>query len=348
MTRNLLISLTVVAAFAVGGFYLLSQNAHLPEHPLERVPSDAKMAVFIDVPALVGSSVYERFVKEGDAGAGLRQLTERCGFNPVDQLENVTAFVTGAPESLEHVGFIGEGELDHEKLAACVRDAVEADGGELRETEIEGARAVATAEGGSRAAFIGRRGVIAGHEDLVGATVRAVSGRDGNFGQDEALRKLWDRLAEHREVVAVARMPEHWQDSLRRLLGPERSGQVLPYLAELESLGASARVSRGLALTLVMVMGSDDGAAALATGASDVIDRLKRNPLVAISPAGAMISELRATATGKEVSIAFDLTQERLDSIFGFADRMLDRLSGSADPAAAGATPSGGATPPSP
>jgi hypothetical protein len=330
--RNLFISLVIVAVFAVGGFYLLSRNAQLPEHPLERVPSEAQAAVWVNVPALLHSSIYRRLIADGEHEASLRALTERCGFNPLEQVSNATAFVTGSPRTLEHVGFVAEGDFDHEALGTCLRSAVEADGGSLSEKEIEGARAVATGEGKSVAAFIGRRGILVGYAETVAAAVRTVSGRDGNLGQNEALRALWDRLAREREFVAVAALPEHWQDELRRLLGTARAGQVLPYLAELRTLGASARLSRGLAMTLVSVMETERAATALATGASDALERINRNPIVAISPVGAILAELHATAQGKEVTVAFDITQERLDRIFGFADRMLERLTGAGTP----------------
>src|SRR5690606_3430404 len=137
-------------------------------------PHDAGIAFHVDVPALMGSTLWKTFVVARGQDAGLRQLEERCGFDPAAAVENVTAYVMGGETPLEHVGFVVEGDFDHEALAGCLRSAVTEDGGALEEVEVEGARAVA--RGDARAAFIGRRGVIAGNEAVVGAGIRAVAG----------------------------------------------------------------------------------------------------------------------------------------------------------------------------
>jgi hypothetical protein len=331
-SRNLLISLLVVGAFAAGGFYLLAKNARLPEHPLDRVPASAEMAAWVDAPALLGSTIWRRFVVDTGEDAAIRGLAERCGFDPLAQLSNVTAFVTGEPGALDHVGFVAEGEFDHDALGGCLRSAVTEDGGELREIELEGVPAVASANGPSRAAFVGAKGIVAGHEEVVVEALRAIAGRESTFGRDESIRPLWDRLARSREIVAVAHIPEHWQASLTRLLGAERANVLVPHLTELRTLGFGARVSRGLGMTLVAVTSSEEAATELSTKAREALGRLTSNPLVAISPAGAVLANLETNAAGNEVTIALDITEERLERIMGFADRMVERLSGGASP----------------
>lgn len=338
-SRNLFISLLVVGAFAAAGFFLLARNAKLPEHPLDRVPASAEMVAWVDVPAVLRSTLWQRFVVASGEDAALRRLTERCGFDPLGQVANVDVFVTGEPGSLEHIGFVAEGDFDHEALAGCLRSAVTEDGGSLQEVEIEGMRAVASAHGPSRAAFVGARGIVAGHEDTVASTVRAIVGREATLGADTDVRALWDRLARTREIVAVAKIPEHWQDGLRRLLGSARADVLIPHLEHLRTLGLGARVSRGLGLTFVAVMASDEAATDLATKAREALQRLTSNPIVAISPAGAVLNHLETNAEGKDVTVALDVTQERLDRILGFADRMIERIGGVAG-AAAGGTPS--------
>ncbi|MBC7171756.1 MAG: hypothetical protein H5U40_04985 [Polyangiaceae bacterium] len=336
--RNLVISLLVVGAFAGLGFFLLVKNAHLPQHPLERAPAGAEMAAWVDVPKLRGSSLWQRFVVESGEDAAMRQLAERCGFDPVGQVKNLTAFVTGGEGMLEHVGLVAEGEFDHEALGRCLRSAVTEDGGTLREVEIEGARAVASGHGPSRAAFVGATGIVAGHEETVASALRAIAGREGSLGLKTELRALWDRLARNRDIVAVAAIPERWQEGLQRLLGAARANVLAPHLTELKTLGLGARVSRGLGMTLVAVTSSEEAATTLATTARDALQRLMSNPLVMISPAGAVLSNLETRTEGAEVIVGLDITEERLTRIFGFADRMLGALGGPAPSAAAAAT----------
>lgn len=304
------LGVALVALAGVAAWLAFGRNRALPAAPLESVPRTAVAVVSVRVGALRAAPAWRAIVGD-DADGGMRNAERICGFDPLALVSDATAFVTGEEDvGLEHVGFVARGsELQSERLLRCVRSVVEGEGGGVREVRIEGARALASARGGGRAAFVRSDGIAGGAEATVAAVIRTLRGEEPSAATDPLLRDLWARVATgEREVTLVARVPEPW----RRVLVARLAGQpALAPLSRVVALALSARVATDVTLGLVLRTASAADARLVVDAANAARAHALAIPLLRFTPAGRALTGLRLEAQQLDAVASVDLSAEQ-------------------------------------
>lgn len=324
--RALLVLVPILAAAAGAFFYFQRKNITLAASPIERVPQTTSAVLHLDVAAVVGSPLWQRVVVARRMDAPLVTIRERCGFDPVDQIEELTFFSVGAnPSSLDHVGVVAEGPFEHERLAECVRKALTAEGGgaTMRRVEIDGVPAVASSRDESRAAFLGERGIAVGMLPTVRSVI-ATARKDAPSAKANALlARLWSTVSPGREIVLVGNVPSRWQESVQQLLGgSDRAAMVTRTLDGLRAIGLGFRVSSGLGFGGMLNFANATQARGLATTLRTQLDTLKNNIMVSLTPVGPIVRTVQVEHRDTDVVITLDIPQERLDRLLEFADSL--------------------------
>ena len=80
---------------------------------MDTAPAGTRALLRMDVPAVRRSIFYQKLIVEAGRDSGHRALVERCGFDPLDQLEDLVIFVAGDSAELERTGVIGRGPFEH-------------------------------------------------------------------------------------------------------------------------------------------------------------------------------------------------------------------------------------------
>ncbi|MCB9614906.1 MAG: hypothetical protein H6721_10715 [Sandaracinus sp.] len=321
--RRIFLVLVLLGGVAAAAFWLLS-GPRLREPLVENVPEEAAAYARVDVKALLRSSWWRRFVTERGGDRGLQRMRERCGIEPSDQLAELAAYVGAEGQSLDHVTFLARGPFDHEALGDCMRQIVEEDGGGLRRVEIDGVPGVAGARGDSRIAFLGRDGAAFGNERSVRQVIAITREERPHVGG--TLRELHDAVWAGEtppEVVAVAVLPDGWRRAIReRVQAPGVFGEALDAL---RAIAASARVSRGLALSVRVRFEDASVVEPLVEQARLQRDALLDDPLLGLTAAGPALRRVAVEGQGSEVVLAVDLDESLAERLVELAQRMLQR-----------------------
>lgn len=315
--------LLLLLAGAAAGAYFVLRPPELKPAPLANVPANASAVLHVDVPALRDGTIWRRLVVGRGADAGLRRLEDRCGFDPVGDLETVTVFVSGdEPFALDHVAAVIAGPVQHEKLGECLGDAAEQTGARLRRTEVEGLPAVAGERGDSRAVFVGRRGIVFGPEPTVVQTIHTI--RDGEASADAGALGLIFRDVAGRDVTFAARVPPQWREQAARYV----DSRAMETLAKLDTIAIGARVRRGLSASIRLVMQDNESATALAARVTELVQGVLDAPLVGFTPLAGALRQVSVTAEGTTVLVAFDWSEERVSRLLDLAGEIEDRPGG--------------------
>lgn len=317
-SRWLVLSAVVVAAVA----FLMSRTAgpSVPSEPLAAAPAGASIVAHVDVGAVTSSHLWNALLEEDREEGGVRRIERACGYDPLDDVDEAVVFTTGSDERpFAHVGFVARGEVargsaNRRRLVECV-GAVLADRGPgaVREVELEGVPAIASASGGSHAAFLGEDGVVGGDREVVAGAIRVARGDAPSAASDATLRRLWDRVSADRDVVVVARLPARWLPALRRM------SQSLPEetsaLADVRAIGVGLRVRGGLSLGVAAETTGAESARRLERTVIDETDALLEQPLMRVSAIGRALRRLEVESQGREVVLTLSLTNAQLDDL---------------------------------
>lgn len=314
--------LLLAAAFAIGGSYLLvaSQRGHLADDPLALAPAGARVVAQVDVSTVLRSHLFQALLEEDDA-RGVRRIERTCGYDPLEQVDQAIVFLFGPDDRpFQHVGFVARGELargreNRERLVACVRQVMgeQGGGGGVQPVEIEGEPAVASAHGRSHAAFLGDDGVVGGDRSVVRGAIRVHHGDAPSAASDPELRRLWDRVAGDRDIVAVARLPERWLPALRTM-ARGISNEFEPF-GSIRALGVGVRVRGGLSLGAAFETGSAPAAGALERALRAQIDGVLSSPLARLSTLGRALDRVATEQTEGEVVVTVSLTDSQVDGL---------------------------------
>lgn len=306
----------------VGGatFWWLNRGPTLRPDALENAPEGTVAIVRMDVNAVLESSLWRHFVTDQGGDRGLQRLREQCGFDPTEQIEELSAFVLGEAESLDHVVFAARGPFDFDALGGCMQEVMEADGGGLRETEVAGVPALAGLRGESRIAILGRSGLLFGQR---AALTSVIANLQVDPHRDEELSQLWSALGPARDVEVVARVPDHWRPFLERLrLPPEGQTLVTEVLANLRAFAATLRVRRGFAFGLVLRYADTADAQRVAAALTTQRERLLNSVMISLSPAGPALRAIALETNGAQLTLAADLNQQRVDRLLELYDEL--------------------------
>jgi hypothetical protein len=303
--------------------YYTSRDLTVPEQAMEAAPAGTRALLRLDVPAVRRSIFYQKLVVDAGRDTGHRALVERCGFDPLDQLEDLVVFVAGDSAELERTGVIGRGPFEHERVAECLRQAASEGGSTLERTEVEELPAVEIGRGEAVMAFIGRRGLAWGQRETVVSVIQAVRQEAGRASSDELLNRLYTTIGRDREIVLVSHIPDPGIPALRELArsrGEEIARIAEPFFAT-RAVGLGARVSVGLGVGALFAMRDGDAAELLTRSLRDDLDALVNQPVISMTPIGPALRRININRSGNDVNVAFDLQQERVENLFALAER---------------------------
>lgn len=309
----LLLMAAVVAAFS----FVLSKvrGEPLPAEPLALAPLGATVVGRADVGAVLSSHLWNALLEDDRPPGGVRRIERACGYDPLAQVDEVVVFAfDGRP--FEHTGFVARGEAmrgadNRRRLVDCVRSVLSNQGGEMRQVEVAGIPAVASASGRSHAAFVGEDGVVGGDREVVERTVRVLQGRSPSAVGDEELRGLWERVSG--DVVAVARLPEGWSPALERMA--HRLGGGFEALASVRVLGVGVHLRRGLSLGAVAKTETPQDAQRLEAAVRAPIEELLEQPLARGTELGRLLRRVSVEAQGRQAVLTLSMSDAQVDAV---------------------------------
>jgi hypothetical protein len=288
----------------------------LSRDPLALAPAGASIVARVDVAAVTRSHLWSALLEQDEEG--VRQIERACGYDPLEQVEEAVVFALGDGERpFEHLGFVGRGEMargraNRERLVACVRQVVGGRGA-VQEVDIEGVTALASASGGSHAAFLGSDGVVGGDREVVARAIRVAHGDEASAANDATLRRLWTRVAPGRDLVAVARVPERWVPSLRRM-ARELEGD-LAAVGAIRALGIGVGVRDGVSLGVAAETAEASEARRVERALREQIDAVLEERLARLSAIGRVLRRVNVETNGREVVLTLSLTDRQVDEV---------------------------------
>ena len=347
----------LVALFAAGGVLALRRvdGNEVPRDPLGRLPADTDALLVVDLRALRASSAWRRLVVERGGAEGLDRLRRRCGFDPLQGVEQLTVWVGGAPERpLDGLAVQFLGHLPVERLVGCLRTAVEADpsAGELRQVELRGRPALQSASGRSSAVALGDRLVLLGATQQLAAALEVLDGErpsaQATFGT------AWAALSSGAQLVLLARVRPAWFDRL-----PEGPLDVSA-LRALQWLGVAVRLGPPVSMRLEARFASPEAAGRAAEDLRTMRRRLAALPTALRGPFAEWLLGWRLETEGErllaEGSWELDLLGRLLDAALGAGAARPSAVGGGGEDDGSvegqlqrfGGRPDGGFTPPQP
>ncbi len=296
--------LVSVALLGVAAWFVFWPRAKLPDNLVSVVPADAYGAVRIRVDRVLASEAWKRLVVERGEAKGMEQVTKTCGFNPLARLKEVVIFARPASEgSLPRLSFVARGDLQHQELVECVQKVTGASSTKLRREDIEGIPAVASSKGNSRAAFIGRDGIVGGDADSVRSVIKVVQGKAQGVLTDALIRDLFQQVESGQDVAGVLRIPASLRPQLRGLAGAFLGGQLTP-LAEVRAIAGNLKLGESKLAGGATLLATDAAQASALVGlARGHIASVMGIPGVALTPAGAVLRGIQTEARGDRATV---------------------------------------------
>lgn len=305
--------LAVAVAFGVSWL----RGPALDDDPLALTPADANLVLSVDVGALTGSRVWRALVDE--PGGGPRRIEFVCGYDPLEQVERAVVFFYGAQDRpFEHVGFVARGEFargedNRRRLVRCVGQVLADQGGATREVEVEGVPAMASASGGSHAAFLGSDGAVGGDREVVARAIRVARGDEPSAARRADLRALHGRVAELDDLQIVARLPDRWLGALRRMAG-DMPGE-LDALASVRALALGARLRDGLEARAVLRTADEARAPSLERALREQVDAALESPETRLSVVGSALRRVDLRVRGRDVLVELRLSPDLVEDL---------------------------------
>lgn len=328
----------VVACLGAAAWFLFVPRETLPQDLMQVVPADSYGAVRIHVDRVLASDAFKRLVVERGEAKGMERVTKTCGFNPLERLKEVVVFARPAPNSMErpHLAFVARGNLPHSELLRCVEKVTGTDRSKLRTEEIEGITTVASSKGSSRAAFVGRDGVIGGDAESVRAVIQALHKQAPNLLGDNLLRELFQQVEGGQDIAGVVRIPDELRPQLRMLAGRLMGGILAP-LAEVRAVAGNLSLSDSKLAGGTTLLTTDAAQATAVVGlARGQIDRVMRIPGVGLTPAGGVLRGIQTEARGDRATFTGAIkvsTVEALLELLPALAKLRESLEAPAEPA---------------
>lgn len=323
MLRNITILVLIAAlisalAFGLSSFHPASTDA------LASAPAGSRAVVEIDFRALRSSQIWADLTR-ADSTLEIEQISELCGFNPLEPLDRIILFMARAEgANQDDVTLLARGaNLPHLDLATCLQRAVAEDGGSLEQVTIEGQPAMASAHGPTRAAFVGNDGLAIGMEEMVRMAIRVSNGTMESARTDATYARLWDALKLGSDIVGVGRIPDDLrQDLVARIPARLDLGPV----DQVQAVGASANIHDGLRIAVIVAASSEEAANELVERWTEAVGRIRGFPLIGRTPVGPVLEQLEFRANGADIRADLELEAADLTRLASFA-RTISRRS---------------------
>ncbi len=280
------------------------------------VPADAYGAARIRMDRVLGSEAFKRLVVERGEARGMERVTKTCGFNPLARLKEVVVFARPAADGgIPRFAFIARGDLQHQELVTCVQKVTGSDASKLRREDIEGIPTVASSKGTSRAAFVGRDGIIGGDAESVRSVILTLLGKAPNMLSDKLLMSLLHDVEAGQDIAGVARLPDSLRPQIRALAAKTMGGQ-LAALAEVRAVAGNLNLSDAKLTGGATLLASDSAQAAAVVGlARAQIDRVMRIPGVVLTPAGSVLRGIQTEARGDRATFAGSIKVSTVEAL---------------------------------
>jgi hypothetical protein len=313
--RDAVLALGAVGAVALLCWLALGGRVAPPASPLGYAPGDSAVVLHARLEPLRSSALVQHLAPEL---AGSPELERLCGFDPVAQVREAIVFLgQGDDEGFGPLGLVVRGTFDREALPDCLERIMREDGSAAKLTRLDGAPALASAEGGSRAVFVGADAVAVGAEQAARGVLRATRGEIPSATADPTLAHLWERVGGGREITLAAKLPERF-----RQLVPAAAAEYLGVrVDEVSAAAAGLNLSRGLDLGLVAQMAGPEQAERSVRALQDQIAKLRTKPIVAFSVLGKLLRRLHLAADGRELVATLSVPEDDIRSLLELIDR---------------------------
>jgi hypothetical protein len=345
-----LISLAAVAVLA-GAWFLFWPRISLPPDPLAVVPADALGIVRIRVDRVLASDAYKKLIVERGQAAGIERVQVTCGFNPLARLSELTIFARPAPGGgVPRFAFAARGDLRHEELLDCVKKFTKGDASALVREDIEGIPTVHSKKGSSRAAFVGRDGIIGGDAESVSAAIQTLLGKAPSANQDLMFKALYAEIEQGSDITLVSRLPDEVKPMIHQLA--EVVGKELQQLEEIKLVGVNLTTRPDqIAGSATLVTRSAEQAALFVELAKVAISRVLAIPFIGMTPAASVLRSVQTEARADRATFAGTIKVSTIETMLSLLPALESMASdsapggGAAVPAAPGGAAPGGAEP---
>lgn len=238
---SLILGGVALAILAASAWFLLRPQRSLPTDPLAAIPGDAYGVVRIRLDRLLASQAWQELVVAKGEADGIENLKRTCGFDPLAGIEQLVVFARPAPKGgTPRFAFTARGDIKHEQLIDCVRKVTGKGDSELTQEDIEGITTVRSKKGGSRAAFVGRDGIIGGDAESVRAVINTMLDKAPSAAKEAQLSQLYREGSESSDIQLVARMPKELLPLLQALA--QLGNEQLAAVGSVQALSASANL----------------------------------------------------------------------------------------------------------
>ena len=318
-----LISLALAAVLA-GAWFLFWPRVSLPQDPLASVPADAYAVVRIRVDRVLASEAWKKLVVEQGQARGIERVEVTCGFNPLARLTELVVFARPTPNGgVPRLAFAARGDLRHAELLDCVKKFTGGDASGLVQEEIEGIPAVHSKKGNSRAAFVGRDGIIGGDADSVNAAIQTVLGKAPSMASDVMLKGLFTEIEQGSDITVVARVPEEVKPLIQQLA--ELVGPQLQQLDQVRLFGANltSRVNVLTGSATLVTLGPQQAASLVALGKA-AVGRVLAIPLIDLTPAGNVLRSVQMEALADRATFAGAIKVETILALLSLVPKLDD------------------------
>jgi hypothetical protein len=217
--RNLLV-LAALAALALASLLLSPSQSF--DSPLDAVPPSAFLIVTVDVRPLAASPLGPRLLDLANDAANVRSVSQRCGFEPLEQVRHIVVAVPEGHETSEFA-VIALGPIDKTAFLSCAQRLLEERGlkanirtrgaftlvDEARDNMAPGP-VLALRQGGP---------AVVGRGPWLEEILATLEGKKPRLDPTSPHRKLREGL--EGAVVATAILPEPLRSKLRKQMGAE-------------------------------------------------------------------------------------------------------------------------------
>jgi hypothetical protein len=326
------IALALVTVLA-GAWYMFWPHVSLPADPLAAVPADAYGVVHIRVDRVLASDAWKRLVVERGQAKGIEKVQVLCGFNPLARLTELTVFARPAPGGgLPRFAFAARGDLNHEELLDCVKKFTGGDSSALQREDIEGIPTVQSKKGSSRAAFLGRDGIVGGDAESVTAAIHAVLQKAPSLSGDALMKGMYSELEQGSDITLVTRLPDDAKPMIRQL--STVAGPKALLLEEIKLFGLTVVTSSAkLAGGLTLLTGSTQEASTFVELGKHAIARLLTIPGIGMTPAYGVLKTVQTEVRGDRATFSGQIKVATIESLLELAPALEDFAGGMVAPA---------------
>ncbi|HZO13719.1 MAG TPA: hypothetical protein VFB62_10680 [Polyangiaceae bacterium] len=303
-----IVILAAIALLTVGWLYV-SRSKHAPatasRSVLDVIPEGAFLVAVVDVAALRQTEVGQRFLGEGRNIAGLGDVNQVCGSDPMNAVTELAVAVPGA--SGIGFGLFATGNIEADAMLSCAERIVEKRGGRPVRQQRDGFAVLrdATLELSSAELAVADKGpLLLAEPDYVRASLEVAAERAPST-RDEPAHRALRKLVEPGLLVATVVLNEEQRKSLADELRAQQMSDS-PF-SSLTSGAMSVALGERLRMHVVLRCTSAEAC----TGVARLIDSARRDEMATFSARAvglaAVLEQAAVSADGDAVHLKADI-----------------------------------------